>query len=282
MAHVALATSPAISAMMAWIKGDEQKESGWRKSKVCVSSQLTDFGTWRIAWTRSHCQIGEWSARYASGLNLREALEARASKCMFGGGHLERYVCPGCGCIYGPSKYLDLPAELVAADYALLYADYDEGDSTVNELRAFRSLNPSSGRLYLNWGCGRWSRAVEIARTEGFDVWGYEPVVSPAERSFIVSRKEVITTGFAGIFSNNVIEHLLRPVDEFRYFHRIMAPGGLMAHASPCYQDRYEFSRFHVVFLLGDAPHVLAERSGFRVIHFEEDGEFRNCVFERI
>ena len=67
-------------------------------------------------------------------------------------------------------------------------------------------------------------------------MWGYEPVVSPAERSFIVSRKEVITTGFAGIFSNNVIEHLLRPVDEFRYFHRIMAPGGLMAHASPCYQ----------------------------------------------
>jgi hypothetical protein len=113
-------------------------------------------------------------------------------------------------------------------------------------------------------------------------VWGYEPVVSPAERSFIVSRKEVITTGFAGIFSNNLIEHLLRPVDEFRYFHRIMAPGGLMAHASPCYQYCYEFSRFHVVFLLGDAPHVLAERSGFRVIHFEEDGEFRNCVFERI
>ena len=74
----------------------------------------------------------------------REALEARASRCMFGGGHLERYVCPGCGCIYGPSKYLDLPAELVAADYALLYADYDEGDTTVNELRAFRSINPSA------------------------------------------------------------------------------------------------------------------------------------------
>jgi hypothetical protein len=94
------------------------------------------------------------------------------------------------------------------------------------------------------------------------------------ERGFIVSRKEIITTGFAGIFSNNVIEHLLRPVDEFRYFHRILAPSGLMAHASPCYQYCYEFSRF-------DAPHVLAERSGFRVIHYEEDGESRNCVFQR-
>lgn len=280
MAHVALATTPAISAMMAWIK----EAKGIRVEKEESLRQFAAHGFWHLADRldaltlpdrRMVCPICERS-------EPREALEARASKCMFGGGHLERYVCPGCGCIYGPSKYLDLPAELVAADYALLYADYDEGNSTANELRAFRSLNPSSGRLYLNWGCGRWSRAVEIARTEGFDVWGYEPVVSPGERSFIVSRKEVITTGFAGIFSNNVIEHLLRPVDEFRYFHRIMAPGGLMAHASPCYQYCYEFSRFHVVFLLGDAPHVLAERSGFRVIHFEEDGEFRNCVFERI
>ena len=51
---------------------------------------------------------------------------------------------------------------------------------------------------------------------------------------------------------------------------------------APCYQYCYEFSRFHVVFLLGDAPHVLVERSGFREIHHEEDGEFCNCVFEQI
>jgi hypothetical protein len=212
----------------------------------------------------------------------RENLEIRLSECIFGGGRLERYVCPGCGCVYGPSRYLELPADLVAADYALLYTDYNESDSTVSELRTLRSLNPSFGRLYLNWGCGRWSRAVEVARSEGYDVWGYEPTTSKRERSFVVARKEAITTGFAGIFSNNVIEHMLRPVDEFRYFHRILGLGGLMAHASPCYQYCYEYSRFHVVFLLGDAPYVLAERSGFRVVHREVDGEFRNCIFERI
>ena len=50
----------------------------------------------------------------------REALEARVDACMFGGGRLERYACPGCGCVFGPSKYLELDPEFMRADYALL------------------------------------------------------------------------------------------------------------------------------------------------------------------
>jgi len=75
---------------------------------------------------------------------------------------------------------------------------------------------------------------------------------------------------------------MLRPVEEFRYFHSILVPGARMAHASPCYRYDYAYSRFHVIFLTGDSPHVLAERSGFRVIAREEEGEFVNCVFERV
>ena len=86
---------------------------------------------------------------------------------------------------------------------------------------------------------------------------------------------------FAGLFSNNVIEHLVRPVEEFQFFHGILEPGAQMAHASPCYRYTYEFSRFHVIFLLGNSAQVLAERTGFRLVHREEDGEFINCIFER-
>jgi hypothetical protein len=32
--------------------------------------------------------------------------------------------------LMGPAKCLDLDADLINADYALLYADYGEGDST--------------------------------------------------------------------------------------------------------------------------------------------------------
>jgi hypothetical protein len=213
---------------------------------------------------------------------VREALETRVDRCRFGGGRLERYVCPGCGCVYGPAKYLDLDVDLINADYSLLYTDYAEADSTESEIRAFHSLHPRTGGLYLDWGCGHWSRTIPKLRAEGYDVWGYDPTGMPENSAFIVSKRDQISARFEGIFSNNVIEHMLRPVEEFRYFHSILAPGARMAHATPCYRYDYAFSRFHVIFLTGDSPHVLAERSGFRIIAREEDGEFVNCVFERL
>jgi hypothetical protein len=213
---------------------------------------------------------------------VREALEMRVDRCRFGGGRLERYVCPGCGCVYGPAKCLDLDADLLNADYSLLYSDYAEGESTESEIRAFRSLSPRIGGPYLNWGCGHWNQTIPKLRLEGYDVWGYDPTGLPENSPFVVSKREQISARFEGIFSNNVIEHMLRPVEEFRYFHSILAPGARMAHATPCYRYDYTFSRFHVIFLTGDSPHVLADRSGFRVIAREEDGEFVNCVFERV
>jgi hypothetical protein len=212
----------------------------------------------------------------------RDALEIRIDQCRFGGGRLERYVCPGCGCIYGPAKYLDLSQEMVEADYALLYDTYAEADSTVNELRAFRSLGPRSGGVYLDWGCGRWSSTIPRLRAEGYDVWGYEPSAPSEGKAFVVARREAISARFEGLFSNNVIEHMFRPVEEFRYFHTILAPGARMAHASPCYRYAYSDTRFHVVFLTGRSAEALAERTGFRVVGREEDGEFMNVVFERI
>jgi hypothetical protein len=211
----------------------------------------------------------------------REALEQLISNCIFGGGRLERYLCPGCGCIYGPTKFLRLPPDLVAADYAVLYAGYSETDSTANEIRTFHSLRPALGRQYLNWGSGRDNKTIPTLRGKGYDVWGYEPMIEQAENDFIVSRKDEISPGVAGLFSNNVIEHLVRPVEEFQFFHGILGPGARMAHASPCYRYTYEFSRFHVIFYTGDSAQVLAERTGFRLVHREEDGEFINCIFER-
>jgi hypothetical protein len=93
-------------------------------------------------------------------------------RCIFGGGSLERYQCPKCDCIFGPMKYLDLDERFVAADYVLLYSHYSERCSTVEETRTFDSLSPQKGKVYLNWGCGRWSDTIPTLRQAGFDVWG--------------------------------------------------------------------------------------------------------------
>lgn len=204
----------------------------------------------------------------------------RDDACVFGGGKLERLECPDCGCVFGPLKYLELPQDLINADYRLLYQTYTEGDSTAEEIRAFHAMKPKPGGLYLNWGSGAWSSSVEQLRASGWDVWGYEPHAETSS-PFVVKTRAEISAKFDGIFSNNVIEHLIDPAAQFADFREVLKPDGRMAHASPCYDWRYAFTRFHVFFPMGSAPERLAARTGFKVIGREDDGDYRVRVFER-
>lgn len=211
----------------------------------------------------------------------RTGFEIHTSHCQFGGGVLERYECPKCNAIFGPKKYLDLSDDFVNRDYELLYSRYSEGDSTQAELNTFRSVLPHVGGLYMNWGCGAWSKAIPELRNKGFEVWGHEPSISKTD-GVIVKHRNEISAKFDAIFSNNVIEHFRDPVAEFDYFKTILAEDGRMAHSSPCYDYKYETTRFHTLFLLGNSPYVLAERTGFKAREESRDGDYVNFVFERI
>jgi SAM-dependent methyltransferase len=209
----------------------------------------------------------------------RSDFSVLTDRCIFGGGMLERYKCPECDAVFGPQKYLDLSDDFVNRDYALLYTHYSETNSTENEMRTFRSLDPTPGKLYLNWGCGVWSETIARLRSEGFDVWGFEPNASSSD-PHIVSRRDHISAKFDGIFSNNVIEHFRNPVGHFQDFRNILKPGGLMAHSSPCYEYGYAVTRFHTLFLVGRSANTLAQRSGFRIKNRIQEGEYINVVFE--
>jgi SAM-dependent methyltransferase len=188
---------------------------------------------------------------------LRSDFVVLTDRCMFGGGKLERYQCPNCDAIFGPQKYLDLSEEFVSRDYALLYAHYDEINSTETEIRTFRSLDPNRGGLYLNWGCGFWGQTIPRLRAEGFDVWGFEPS-APDSTPYVAVRRDQISARFDGIFSNNVIEHFRDPQRQFEELFRLLKPGGVMAHSSPCYEYVYSMTRFHTLFLVGRSADVLA------------------------
>jgi SAM-dependent methyltransferase len=212
----------------------------------------------------------------------RNGFRIHLDECMFGGGKLERYQCPKCEAIFGAQKYLDLDETFVSTDYAMLYSRYSESDSTNNEIRTFNSIKPNRSSLYLDWGCGgAWSKTVKTLRDEGYAVYGYEPTVDASTEAIVKTRGE-ISAKFDGIFSNNVIEHFRDPVSQFRDFHGILKDDGTMAHSSPCYEYRYGFTRFHTLFLLGKSPHILAERTGFKVIDLTKDGEYMNCRFAKV
>jgi SAM-dependent methyltransferase len=204
-----------------------------------------------------------------------EAFDMLVDTCIFGGGRLERLSCPQCGCVFGPLSMLNAPPEWLAADCKLLYSYYAEGDSTEAEIRCFETLSPTRSGLYLNWGAGAWSNSVEVLRKRGYDVWGYEPNAAEA-RAFMIGSRPEISARFDGIFTNNVLEHLADPQAQFADFRSVLKPSGVMAHATPCFEWSFAFTRFHVFFPLKDSLHRLARRTGFEVVDAVDDGVYRS------
>jgi hypothetical protein len=211
----------------------------------------------------------------------RADYEILTSNCIFGGGKLERYRCPHCDCVFGAQKFIDQGEDMIGLDYELLYSRYKEGNTSDNEIRTFHSLGPKPNGSYVNWGCGAWNDTIPRLRGDSWNVWGFEPSAVVASE-FIVSQKESLPAPLHGLFSNNVIEHFLDPVAQFKEFAALLPSGARMAHSSPCYEYRYEITRFHTIFLLGRSPEVLAERTGFKVVDRIKDGEYINVVFEKL
>ena len=202
--------------------------------------------------------------------------------CIFGGGEIVRHQCPACDVIFGSNTMMRLSAEALTEEYEWHYLAFDEGDSTEDEIRAFRGLRPESHGRYLNWGAGNWSQSLSRLRHEGWDVLGFEPHSSAMPQNGVVTKLEHIKhLGFDGIFSNNLLEHLRHPVDDLGQMASLLKPGSLMSHATPCFDYRFEFTRFHLFFFLGRSREVLTQRAGLEVVSFEEDGNFMNWVLRK-
>lgn len=202
------------------------------------------------------------------------------SHCIFGGGELVRHTCPSCNVIFGPDKMFNLTEDQLAEDYEWHYKVYQEGDSTEAELRAFYSLNPSKQGIYLNYGAGSWSRSVQKLREEGWNVYAFEPHSSAANNlDFLISSNDQLEKmKFDGIFSNNVLEHFRHPVRELSAMSNRLKPCGVMAHATPCFDYLYEYTRFHLFFFAKKSRHILLEKCSLKEIDFISDGEFMCSV----
>lgn len=214
-------------------------------------------------------------------MDKADGFKTYQTNCIFGGGLLTRHQCPTCDVIFGADKMFDLSPGELSQDYEWHYKVYEEVDSTGVEMRAFHSLNPRRDGVYVNYGAGSWSRTVPLLREQGWNVFAYEPHGSgPSENGWLIkSEAEMAGREFDGIFSNNVLEHLREPVADLKRMKSWMRPGAVMAHATPCYEYLFEYTRFHLFFFLGRSREVLAQRTGSFIQSFEVDGFFMNCVF---
>jgi 2-polyprenyl-3-methyl-5-hydroxy-6-metoxy-1,4-benzoquinol methylase len=73
-------------------------------------------------------------------------------------------------------------------------------------------------------------------------------------------------TQFDGIFTHNFLEHPQDPRTFFAELHRLLKPGGAMAHSTPCFELRYDASPFHLYFFVGRSFETLCARTGFVVV----------------
>ncbi|PNI00926.1 class I SAM-dependent methyltransferase [Vibrio diazotrophicus] len=210
-----------------------------------------------------------------------ELVKTFISECIFLGGKLERYKCSCCGVIYGPDKVLKLADNKLGEEYRLHYSVFSEGDSTESEIRSFFTLNPKKGKKYLNYGAGSWSKTIEKLRSDGWDVYGYEPFSSNDENIpyIITSSEQLETIKFDGIFSNNVLEHLRYPITELKYISSHLKPSGKLAMATPCFEYLYEYTRFHLFFFTGESKYILADKACLNVDDFIVDGEFMCMLY---
>ena len=184
-----------------------------------------------------------------------------------------------------PRKVFDLHESQLNEDYEAHYRVYSEGDSTALEIRAFHSLLPKKDGIYLNYGAGAWSKSVTELRAQGWNVWGYEPHRSARDELadwMIADETKFGHLRFDGVFSNNVLEHFRYPVAELQRIAQFLKEGGRMAHATPCFEYLYEFTRFHLFFFTGRSRGVLATLAGLHIDRFEQDGEFMNLVLSRV
>ena len=202
--------------------------------------------------------------------------------CTFGGGHLCRYVCPHCQVIFGPEKMLQLSPSQLNQEYNHHYQVYQEGDSTASEVRAFFALEPQKDKRYLNFGAGAWSKTVAYLRGLGWDVWAYEPHSSATPHDemheYTLSCDDILDQHFDGIFTNNVLEHFREPIAELSAMNSLLKPNGRLAHATPCYEYRYEYTRFHLFFFQGRSRSLLWNAAGVQEIAFIQDQDFMCAV----
>ena len=119
-----------------------------------------------------------------------------------------------------------------------------------------------------------------MLNAEGYQVYAYDPFYK-GKHPNMLSTKDLKRRKFDGIYSNNVIEHFTRPVDEFLFLRSLLKRGGAMSHATACYDYLYDFTRFRTVFFTGNSVQFLASKTKLQLGTRHRDGEFICQVFRR-
>ena len=147
--------------------------------------------------------------------------------------------CRPCGLLYKDPP----PAEFVRQHYEDVYV-HDEVSAHIDRRRRalferfLLELRPFGEQRLLDVGCGS-GEFLELARAHGWSAEGVEMTASGAalarRRGFVVNADvaELKDAQFDIVTLWNVVDFFLRPVEQLREIHRVLAPGGLVFVRTP-------------------------------------------------
>lgn len=199
----------------------------------------------------------------------KRTFETKISQCRFGGGQLERFVCPECGCVFGPLKMSTMTQGELEQDYCRCYMAYTWNISR-QELVTAESTVTDPKKVYLNYGSGAdpENGTAAIMRRKGYQVYAYEPYAAGGKNLpewLITSEERLREMRFDAIYSNDLLEHLQDPAETLLFMKSLLKDkDSFMEHSTSCYEYRQEFTRFHLFFFTGRSLDVLCGRTGLR------------------
>ena len=65
---------------------------------------------------------------------------------------------------------------------------------------------------------------------------------------------------------------MINPVEDLKFMRSILLNiQSLMSHSTGCYNYKYEYTRFHTHFFLGDSVKIMSKESGLKIVDFCDD-----------
>ncbi|WP_344862415.1 class I SAM-dependent methyltransferase [Planomonospora alba] len=201
--------------------------------------------------------------------------------------------CPSCGFLYrNPNIRPDRLGDLYADNYSAFLTGKYAADRQRRYRLTMDAFHPvfaeGAGRRLLDFGCGA-GLFLELAEQRGFDAAGVDlspDSVVEANRRLTRARAyhgapedvpEIAVGGFDVITLWSVLAHLPRPLEDFRRFRSLLAPGGVLmiltVNAASLQLKAFGsewngFTKNHLMFYSAETMPVLLRRTGFAGVAF--------------
>jgi hypothetical protein len=189
----------------------------------------------------------------------------RAKGKIFTSNDVIRVKCENCSSIFGPISIIK--TENLEYYYKLAYSFFKEGDTSGMQRDVLLALKPTKSGKYLNYACGIvWGTHLQrLIDTYNFDIYGYDfTIKDPTDRLLNKLDDSMV---FDGLGSNNYIEHIQKPYDQFREWNRMLKIGATMVHQG-CFAYDIGFTPFHILYLSEKGLKIICEKTGFELLSY--------------